>query len=68
MNDVWIKNIMNDMETRKDGEFFNLKSKMVCISWYLMTFSLGGSKFLDIPSLGVPIAFFRPWFDLKQVR
>jgi hypothetical protein len=51
---------MNDMETRKDGEFFNLKSKMVCISWYLMTFSLGGSKFLDIPSLGVPIAFFRP--------
>ncbi len=22
---------MNDMETRKDGEFFNLKSKMVCI-------------------------------------
>lgn len=22
---------MNDMETRKDGEFLNLKSKMVCI-------------------------------------
>jgi hypothetical protein len=31
LNDVQIKNIMNDMETKKDGGFFNLKSKMVWI-------------------------------------